>query len=347
MNNCLKLLILLAFLLTPLMGCRQPVSNQRPQQTLFDFNRPRLFGGSSSQIASSAYGQQPLQVQTQSPQEYQAYAQLSTQLNDLNQRVGSYDADNQQLHTEIAGLKQKLQLANEYNSQLKQQLADNSGQFQRLQMEKSAAEQQLASNQIQLQQLNARASYQATQSSRQQEQFQTQQREQFARFGGNGTPAQLAGTATIRANNSLMSRLNEIQIPGGRARMDGDVIRIEFPSDQLFVPGTYQLQPAQTPLFQNLVTTVRQSFPRQIIGVEAHWDNTPLNPPGTTHHQLTATQALSVFNHLVKLGLSQDQLFTMAMGSNRPRYPQESRGSIRPNRRIEIVIYPEMYDSKS
>ena len=124
----------------------------------------------------------------------------------------------------------------------------------------------------------------------------------------------------------------------------GDVIRVEFPTDTMFVPGTYQIQPAQTPLLQNLVTTIRESFPRQIIGIEAHWDKTPLNPPGTTDHQLTATQALAVFNNMIRLGLSPDQLFTMAMGSNRPRHPQGTRGSISPNRRVEIVIYPETFD---
>ena len=68
----------------------------------------------------------------------------------------------------------------------------------------------------------------------------------------------------------------------------------------MFVPGTYQIQPAQMPLLQNIVGTIKESFPRQIIGIEAHWDNTPLNPPTATHHQLTATQALAVFDQLVR-----------------------------------------------
>ena len=141
-----------------------------------------------------------------------------------------------------------------------------------------------------------------------------------------------------------MGSLNNINIQGGQARMDGDVIRIEFPSDTMFVPGTYQIQPAQAPVLQSLVRTIRQDFPRQIIGIEAHWDGTPLNPPGTTDHQLTATQALAVFNNLLRLGLPSDQIFTMAMGSNRPRHPRSNQNGISPNRRIEIVVYPERYD---
>ena len=142
----------------------------------------------------------------------------------------------------------------------------------------------------------------------------------------------------------MLQRLNQINIPGGQARMDGDVIRIEFPSDTLFVPGTYQLQPAQLPVLQGIVGAIRQDFPRQIVGIEAHWDGTQLNPATTTHHQLTATQALAIFDRLVALGVPRDQLFTMALGSNRPRHSQGMSNGISPNRRIELVIYPETFD---
>ena len=127
--------------------------------------------------------------------------------------------------------------------------------------------------------------------------------------------------------------------------MDGDVIRVEFPSDVVFTPGTYQIRPDQMNTLRNIATTIRQYFPSQIIGVEAHWDGTQLNPPTTTHHQLTATQSLAVFNQLIQYGLPADQLFTMALGSNRPRHPQSNLGGgVSPNRRIEIVIYPESFN---
>lgn len=346
MNHCKSIyLLVVVVLVAPFAGCRQPVTNPGQQQSFF--NRPAIFGQRAFGQGQSTGGmfaqQQPLQIQTRTPQEYEAYANLSSQINELNQRVGAFDVDNQQLHTEIAGLQQKLQLANEYNQTLKQQLADTSGQVQQIQMEKVAIEQQYANTQVQMQQLNQRTQFQNDQFNQQRQQFEAQQREQFAQYQNNRPPTRLAG-ATIRANNSLMSSLNNINIPGGHARMDGDVIRIEFPTDTMFVPGTYQIQPAQAPLLQNIVRTVRQSFPQQIIGVEAHWDGTPLNPPGTTDHQLTATQALAVFNELLRLGLPPDQIFTMAMGSNRPRHPRGNRGGISPNRRIEIVVYPERYD---
>ncbi len=256
-------------------------------------------------------------------QNSQQYAAMANDVQVLNQRVGAYDSDNQLLNTEIAGLKQKLQLANQYNQTLKEQLADASGWIQQTELARQSAVQQLATVQN-----NPSSQTQA----------------QLTGFGGNSAPTRFAGGATIRANNSLMQRLSNIQIPGGQARMDGDVIRIEFPSDRMFVPGTYQIQPAQLPVMQNIVSTILQNFPKQIIGIEAHWDNTPLNPATMTHHQLTATQALAVFDNLVRLGLPKTQMFTMAMASNRPRHPQGITGGISPNRRIELVIYPETFD---
>ena len=142
-----------------------------------------------------------------------------------------------------------------------------------------------------------------------------------------------------------MQKLPQIQIPGVETRMDGDVIRIEIPTDQLFHQGSYQINAAHSHLLQNLSNSIRQNFPRQIIGIEAHWDGTQVQPTTTTHHQLTATQALAVFDYMSKLGLPRNQMFTMAMGSNRLRHPTTNNdGGINKNRRIEVVIYPETYD---
>ena len=282
----------------------------------------------------------------------QQLSQLSNEVGTLNQRLSATDSDNQLLNTEVAGLRQKLELANQYNQTLKEQLADTSGRIQQTELEKQQA---LAQTQEFRQRLQETAANTNGSSNRNgfggqfaQASVPTQPENRFERFASrdsaDGRGEVQFASATIRANNSLMRRLSEIKIPGGDARMDGDVIRIEFPSDRLFVPGTYQVTPAQRPLLSEVVATVRRSFPRQIIGVEAHWDNTPLNPPGTTDHQLTATQSLAVFEELMRLGLPRRQLFTMGMASNRPRHSQGTSGGVSPNRRIELVIYPETYD---
>ncbi len=309
------------------VGCRQPSAGTADKPGVIDFSRigqNGIFGGTNRTASNSIFGTRPVQIQTNTPEEYQQYSGLAQEIQTLNQRLGTFDSDNQQLYAEIAGLKQKLQVSNDYNNQIRQQLADNAVQFQQVQTENQNFQQRLA---------EAASNTQLIQ----------QSGERFASTNG-GNPSQLIGGATVRSNNSLLQKLSSIRIPGGDARMDGDVIRIEFPSDVLFAAGTYDIRADQAATVQNIATTIRQYFPQQIVGIEAHWDGTALNPPTTTHHQLTATQALAVFNRLMQLGLPADQLFTMAMGSNRPRHAGAGLTGISPNRRIEIVIYPESFN---
>ncbi len=247
------------------------------------------------------------------------FPQLAEQIDDLSSRLARFNSDNDNLHTQVAALQQRLQNANDYNEQLKQQLSDTIVQLQQTMAEKQQLAQKTQS--IPAQTYNA----------------------QFNQASTGGTAAQFAG-ATIRANNSLMGKLQSVQSSGLKAWMDGDVIRIETPSDQLFVPGSYQISQQYAAALTNLANIIRQNFPRQVIGVESHWDGTPIQPASTSHHQLTATQALAVFDFLVKTGLPHDQVFTMAMGSNRPRYNVAAQNGVSPNRRIEIVIYPETFN---
>ena len=322
------ILILLGMLC--LTGCQQP-NAQGARQSLFNwgqpnYNNPAFAGAGQNPFANP--NAIPNTIPGGSPQQYQQYASLMEEVRSLNGRLGRFDSDNQQLVTELAAMKQKLQVANDYNYQLKQQLADNTSQMQQLNIERAAGDQQLANVQIQLEQM-ARA----------------QQQAQFSQASTGGGGGSRFANATLRANNSLMQKLPQIQIPGVESRMDGDVIRIEIPSDQLFHQGSYQINAAHSHLLQNLSTAIRQNFPRQIVGIEAHWDGTQIQPTTTTHHQLTATQALAVFDFMNRLGLPREQMFTMAMGSNRPRHSQSAGpNGINKNRRIEVVIYPETYD---
>lgn len=326
----LSWLILLLAVCFQNFGCQGNTNSS--SRAPFDLSqRPRLFGNDSVFANNRSSGQDRYAVDLPDVRiDDGSYRQLE----DINRRLGAYDSDNELLNTELAGLKQKLDLANQYNFQLKEQLAGATSQMSQFFAERESANQQIAGLRIQLEQMqeNLKMAQQSQQST-----------PQIASSGG-GMTAQLASRSTIRANNSLIDRLSDIQVQGAQVRMDGDVIRIEFPSDQTFVPGSYQIQPNQMPLIQNVVANIQGSFPRQIVGIEAHWDGSSLGNAGISEHQLTATQSLAIFNEFVRLGLPKNQLFTMAMASNRPRHSQSAANGINPNRRIEVVIYPETYD---
>jgi flagellar motor protein MotB len=307
---------ILLFVVSMTAGC---ASNQ-PSQPLFGGSGyTNGYAGTPGGYSSGGF------TPDNGPYQQQANG-ANNQLAGLNSQLRQLDSDNQNLHAQVAALQQRLQNANSYNDQLKQQLRDQMAQLQQAQrqlQQASSQYQQLArnasgSNSASSPYSNAAYPAPATQTS--------------------GAGSQFAG-ATIRANNGLMQKLQTVQMPGYKAWMDGDVIRIEGPTDRLFVSGSYEINANDAVALTNLANTIRQQFPRQVIGVEAHWDGTPIEPATVSHHQLTATQALAVFDLLVRSGLPNRQVFTMAMGSNRLRYPAGNAA----NRRIEIVIYPETF----
>ena len=306
MNRQLLILSTIAIAMT---GCQ---SNQ-PQQPLF---------GAAAPGYSQGYANNGSAIPGRGFTPDNSQFQQSNQNGSLNSQIRQFDSDNQNLHTQVAALQQRLQNANSYNDQLKQQLSDQMSQLQ--QARALAQKQATLANNTRPQGVPGyqNAGYQTGQPNT---------------TGGN-TSTRFTG-ATIRANSGLTQKIQVIQLPGYKTWMDGDVIRIEGPTDRLFVSGTYQLNGNDAMTMTNLASIIRQNFPRQVIGVEAYWDGTAIQPATTSHHQLTATQALAVFDVLVKSGLPHKQVFTMAMGSNRMRYPAGNPA----NRRIEIVIYPETF----
>lgn len=154
------------------------------------------------------------------------------------------------------------------------------------------------------------------------------------------------GSATIRANSSLTQSLNPVEIPGVTVRVDGDTLRIELPSDKLFLPGTASLHQGSLPILDAVSGAIARSYPRQVVGIEGHTDNDPL-PAGAirSHHQLAAGQAQAVFDQFSTRGrLSPHRLFVLGHGANHPLVSNGTPEGKARNRRIEIVIYPETRD---
>ena len=156
------------------------------------------------------------------------------------------------------------------------------------------------------------------------------------------------GAATIRANSSLRQELAPIEITGVAVRQDGDVIRIELPSDTIFAPGTASPTPDAMSMIDQVATAVRQSYASQTIGIEAHTDSV-MTPGGGWHsrHQLTAAQAMAIFDQLVQRhGFQPQQLFVLGHGGNYPVASNATPAGQQRNRRVEIVIYPEVVGQK-
>lgn len=228
------------------------------------------------------------------------------QITDLNRRVGQYAANNNELTAQLAQSQQQLGVVREQVTLLQRRLDDTSNQLKDAQVARQTAERQVEAVQASLQR---------------------------------------RGAATITANNSVKQTLATVSIPGVEVRADGDVIRIELPSDALFRPGTAQLQPTATATLDQVSDAILRNYSRQRIGIEGHLDAPPAfaGPPSSAH-QLTGLQAQAVMDQLLTRNrLPAAQLFTVAHGANHPRYTSMTAEARARNRRIEIVIYPETF----
>ena len=255
-----------------------------------------------------------------------AQTQELEQLAELRRRALELDANNRELHAQLAQTEQQKRVLEDETQLLQQQLSDTANQLQSSLIAQQQADQRV----LQAQQDADRQLIQARREA--QEQVSTLQ-----------ASMQRRGSATITANSSLQKNLTPISIAGLIVRQDGGVIRIELPADQVFTPGTANLSGNALMLIDQVAGSIRQHYPNQIIGVEAHTDNASVQGAGwNSHHQLSTAQGMAVFDQLSQRhNFSTQQLFVVGHGAN---YPVASNGSPQGqqrNRRVEIVVYPE------
>ncbi|MFM9068083.1 MAG: flagellar motor protein MotB [Planctomycetota bacterium] len=229
-----------------------------------------------------------------------------TQIADLTRRATQLDTNNRDLHAQLAASQQQVQVVRDQVSLVQKRLDETAQQLKETQVARQEIERQ----------------YETLQASLQRQ-----------------------GNAVITANSSIRQQLGVAAIPGVDVRQDQDLIRIDLPSDQLFVGGSTQLQPTAYLLIDQVATAVLREYPRQRIGIEGHTDagvNPNLSPSNL--HQLTAAQAAAVLDQLLQRNkLPAKQLFTAAHGSNYPRLASTTNEARAKNRRIEVVIYPETF----
>ena len=259
-------------------------------------------------------------------------------LAELRRRALELDANNRDLHSQLAQTQQENRLFEDQTRLLKQQLDDT---VARLNQARQAHQQ--AAGQIAQLQNEAQRHHQTTQ-----QQIQTARQEANQRIAQMESVLTRRGGAKIQANSSVQRNLAPVRIAGLNVRQDGDVIRIDLPADQIFEPGSATLQSGAAAVVEQVADAVRQHYPRQVIGIEAHTDpNSVQGSSWSSNHQLSAAQATAVFEQLTKRHqFGVQQLFVLGHGAN---YPVASNGTSegqRRNRRVEVVIYPETVDNR-
>lgn len=253
---------------------------------------------------------------------------------EYERRLQQLDENNRQLTTQLAQSQQQMQVYRDRADLLQKQLLDTSSQLQ---------ESRLAQQQLQGQTRGMQASMSSRGGA-------TLRPNTSAAPGAGAQPGGTPPGSTplgspVSTASPLGAQLANIQVPGATVQSEGSVIRMRVPADQLFAPGTGQLNPTAYQTLDNVATAILRSFPRQRVAIEAHTDSGNLYGGAyATQYQLASAQAQAVMDQLVRRNtLPTQQLTVVAHGPNFPRGDNQSPAGRAENRRIEFVIYPETF----
>ena len=151
---------------------------------------------------------------------------------------------------------------------------------------------------------------------------------------------------TKRRNEIYAQFVNRLQsmIDGGKltVNIDAGRIVINLPNNVLFKTGSANLNPeGQEALTQ--IGGVLKQFSERRFQIEGHSDNVPIKSSRfPSNWELSTARALSVVHLLTEMGVTPENISAAGFGEFRPRADNETEDGRKLNRRIEIVMLPNL-----
>jgi len=113
-------------------------------------------------------------------------------------------------------------------------------------------------------------------------------------------------------------------------------------TDVLFASGSAELSPGGLATI-NEVTSVLLTIPERKFQVEGHTDNVPIKTARfPSNWELGAGRAITIVNTMVAAGMAPTRLSAASYGQFRPVAGNEAELGRSSNRRIEIVVVPDL-----
>ncbi len=148
-----------------------------------------------------------------------------------------------------------------------------------------------------------------------------------------------------RTRQLLMSRLDqEINDKEVRLEMAEKGLVISFVADVLFDSGKAKLKPEIFNSLGKVARILTENVPANDIGIEGHTDNEAIRYSGwKSNWELSTARALSVLHYLVdEKAISPLRVSAIGYGEYRPIAANATKEGRHLNRRVEIVILPQM-----
>jgi len=114
--------------------------------------------------------------------------------------------------------------------------------------------------------------------------------------------------------------------------------------DLLFDSGKAKIRPEAYSLLNKVSSILKDNMAQFNVGIEGHTDNIPIKVSGwKSNWELSTARALSVLHYLVKeQAIAPERLSAIGYGEYRPVDSNETADGRKQNRRVEIVILPNV-----
>ncbi len=147
-----------------------------------------------------------------------------------------------------------------------------------------------------------------------------------------------------QARDILKGRLErELRDQDVRLRMAEKGLVITFVAEVLFDSGRAEIREQSKPILNKVARVLREEVAENEIGVEGHTDNVPIkHSPWASNWELSAQRALSVLYYLESENINPRRLSAIGYGPYRPVASNETEKGRQLNRRVEIVVLPNM-----
>ena len=152
-----------------------------------------------------------------------------------------------------------------------------------------------------------------------------------------------------QARGLLESKLNqEIQDKQVKLQMMEKGLVITVVGDVLFDSGKAKIKSEGYAILDKVSGVLKEDVPQLNIGIEGHTDNVPIQHSSwKSNWELSTARALSVLHYLVdKEGISPERVSAIGYGEYSPVASNDTREGHKLNRRVEIVILPQLTKAK-
>ncbi len=247
---------------------------------------------------------------------------------------GTYDA----LKTERDALEANLEDKNKALADLEKKVA-------RLDGEKKALEAQLAQEQDKLKDLDARmAKLHEDMAAATKDKSRLQANvEEMTRALAELDKRRAEAEARVAEFKNLLTRFRAL-IDAGKLKVrivDGRMV-VVLATDILFGSGSATLSKDGKAAIAE-VAQVLSSIPKRSFQVEGHTDNVPIaTAQYPSNWELAAARAVNVVKAMVDAGMPSERISAASFGDTRPVAPNDAPETKSLNRRIEIIIVPDL-----